>query len=244
MRADIETVREQSLSARDDAAAARAAAESGERRVEAMQAELTYALKTLEEVKAGLTSAGQAAVIARREAEQAKRAAQTAGDGNSGVHEVFQQLLAAARGGGPLAGDGSKLRPSEHARVGSRAARRRSSRARPATGSTTSPSRSRSSASTDGSASSTPRLQDWWGTRRHAFAKAAWPSPHDRAGYTQSQEQLRQLASGEIDSVAVQSTYMHGQGLMVPVVGTLKVVPGEDGLPVHLLLEAEERHTA
>jgi hypothetical protein len=36
---------------------------------------------------------------------------------------------------------------------------------------------------------------------------------------------------------------MHGQGLMVPVVGTLRAVPGEDGLPVHLLLEAEERHT-
>ena len=105
MRAEIETVREQSKSVREDAAAARTAAESGERRVEAMQAELTYAQKTLEEVKAGLTSAGQAAVIARREAEQAKRAAQTAGDGNSGVHEVFQQLLAAARGGGPLAGD-------------------------------------------------------------------------------------------------------------------------------------------
>ena len=52
-------------------------------------------------------------MIARREAEQAKRAAQTAGDGNSGVHEVFQQLLAAARGGGPAAGDGAKLgRPS------------------------------------------------------------------------------------------------------------------------------------
>jgi hypothetical protein len=48
---------------------------------------------------------------------------------------------------------------------------------------------------------------------------------------------------GEIESVAVQSTYMHGQGLMVPVVGTLKAVAGEDGKPVHLLLEAEDRHT-
>ena len=82
------------------------------------------------------------------------------------------------------------------------------------------------------------------GYQENAFAKAFWPSPHDRAGYQQQQEQLRQLASGEIDSVSVQSTYMHGQGLMVPVVGTLKVVPGEDGLPLHLLLEAEERHTS
>jgi hypothetical protein len=36
---------------------------------------------------------------------------------------------------------------------------------------------------------------------------------------------------------------MHGQGLMVPVVGTLKVVPGEDGRPLHLLLEAEDRNS-
>ena len=82
------------------------------------------------------------------------------------------------------------------------------------------------------------------GYQENAFAKAVWPSPHDRAGYQQQQEQLRQLASGEIDSVSVQSTYMHGQGLMVPVVGTLKAVPGEDGRPLHLLLEAEDRHTS
>ena len=81
------------------------------------------------------------------------------------------------------------------------------------------------------------------GYQENAFGKAVWPSPHDRAGYQQQQEQLRQLAMGEIDSVSVQSTYMHGQGLMVPVVGTLKAVPGEDGRPLHLLLEAEDRHT-
>jgi hypothetical protein len=37
---------------------------------------------------------------------------------------------------------------------------------------------------------------------------------------------------------------MHGQGLMVPVVGKLTVAPGEDGLPSHLVLEAEDRHTS
>jgi hypothetical protein len=38
--------------------------------------------------------------------------------------------------------------------------------------------------------------------------------------------------------------YMHGQDLRVPVVGTLQVVPAKDGLPLHLLPEAEDRHTA
>jgi hypothetical protein len=41
--------------------------------------------------------------------------------------------------------------------------------------------------------------------------------------------------------VNVQSTYMHGQGLMVPVVGELTLVQGEDGLPSHVLLTAEDR---
>ena len=105
LRAEMDSVRDASLSVRDDAAAARSASEAGDRKVEAMQAELTFALKQLEDVKAGLTSAGQAAVIARREAEQAKRAVQqSAADSNSGVTEVFQQLLAAARGDGPPAG--------------------------------------------------------------------------------------------------------------------------------------------
>ena len=43
--------------------------------------------------------------------------------------------------------------------------------------------------------------------------------------------------------MTVQSTYMHGQGLMVPVVGKLTRSTGEDGPPLHLLLEAEDRHT-
>jgi PAS domain S-box-containing protein len=207
-----------------------------------MQAELTYALKTLEEVKAGLTSAGQAAVIARREAEQAKRAAQTAGDGNSGVHEVLQQLLAAARGGGPLAGDSKLGRPSTPAQDLRRKTEIVAREARHGFDDVAQPL---AILGLDGRFRElNPAFARLVGYQETAFAKAAWPSPHDRAGYTQSQEQLRQLASGEIDSVAVQSTYMHGQGLMVPVVGTLKVVPGEDGLPVHLLLEAEERHTA
>ena len=79
------------------------------------------------------------------------------------------------------------------------------------------------------------------GYQEHEFAKAAWPSPHDRQHYAQQQEQFSELISGELESVPVQSTYMHGQGLMVPVVGEITAVKGEDGLPSHLLLRAEER---
>jgi hypothetical protein len=45
-------------------------------------------------------------------------------------------------------------------------------------------------------------------------------------------------ASGEIESVTVQRIHVHGQGLMVPVIGRLPAVGGEDGLR----LEAADRH--
>ena len=79
------------------------------------------------------------------------------------------------------------------------------------------------------------------GYQEHEFAKAAWPSPHDRQVYKQQQEDFRLLVNGELETVNVQSTYMHGQGLMVPVVGELTLVQGEDGLPSHVLLTAEDR---
>ena len=52
------------------------------------------------------------------------------------------------------------------------------------------------------------------------------------------------MGVGELREVEVQSTYMHGQGLMVPVVGNLSLSTGDDGAPQHLLLVAEDRHTA
>ena len=81
------------------------------------------------------------------------------------------------------------------------------------------------------------------GYKEHEFTKAAWPSPHDRRDYKEQLEQLRQMGVGELREVDVQSTYMHGQGLMVPVVGKLSLATGEDGTPLHLVLEAEDRHT-
>src|SRR5205085_1521177 len=109
LREELVGVRDEALSVRTELAAAREAAEAaradarrGDERVEAMQSELAYALASLDELKQGLSSAGQAAVIARREAEQARKAAQHAGDGSTSVTEVFQQILgmAASRGGG------------------------------------------------------------------------------------------------------------------------------------------------
>ena len=84
----------------------------------------------MEEMKAGLTSAGQAALVARREAEQAKKAAEHAGDG-TGEHvtQVFREILGLAAKGRPqVAPQGIRRAPCR-------------SRASRATASTTTPRR-------------------------------------------------------------------------------------------------------
>src|SRR5215218_8545509 len=234
---EVALVRAQSERVVSDADTNRETVLSGERRLEAMAAEVTFALKSLEEIKAGLTSAGQAAVIARREAEQAKKAAQNAGEGSKdNVTEVFAQLLGLAAKKG---NSGVHRRPSN---PGSK--KPGPSKREPRHGFDDA-AQPMATLSLEGKFRElNPAFAKLVGYQEHEFGKATWPSPHDRSVYEQQQEQLSQLASGEIESVIVQSTYMHGQGLMVPVVGKITGVPGEDGLPLHLLLEAEDRHTS
>jgi PAS domain S-box-containing protein len=236
IRDDVEAVRGQAETMTREAKEARDIVRAGQKRLEAMAAEVTFALSSLDDVKAGLTSAGQAAVIARREAEQAKKAAQSAGDG-SGVHsvnEVFAQLLGLAQQRG---GQQRRTPSSPHHKKPDPIKRE------PRHG-FDDVSQPMALLGLDGKFRElNPAFAKLVGYQEHEFAKATWPSPHDRSVYQQQQEELTKLASGEIESVIVQSTYMHGQGLMVPVIGRLSVAPGEDGLPLHLLLEAEDRHS-
>ncbi len=234
LRAELAGVREAADTIKADAVAARAAAERGNQRVEAMQAEVAFAISNLDELKQGLSSAGQAAVIARREAEQARKAAQIVGDGSTErVTEVFQQILglAAARNAGAR-------RQAAHPVKKPAPVKREP---RHGFDDVTTPM---AILALDGKFKElNPAFAKLVGYQEHEFTKAAWPSPHDRRDYKDQLEQLRRLGLGELTSVELSSTYMHGQGLMVPVVGRLSVELGEDGLPLHLLLEAEDRHT-
>jgi PAS domain S-box-containing protein len=227
-------VREAADAVKADAAAARAAAERGNERVEAIAAEVAFAISNLDELKQGLSSAGQAAVIARREAEQARKAAQIVGDGSTErVTEVFQQILglAAARNAG-------NRRPAPQPVKKPDPVKREP---RHGFDDVTTPM---AILTVDGKFKElNPAFARLVGYQEHEFTKAAWPSPHDRRDYKDQLEQLRRLGAGELSAVEVSSTYMHGQGLMVPVVGKLSVELGEDGLPLQLVLEAEDRHT-
>ena len=201
-----------------------------------MQSELNYALKSLDELKQGLSSAGQAAVIARREAEQARKAAQHIGDGSSErVTEVFQQILGLAA---------ARNQPSAPPPDGpARYAKPEPVEREPRHGFDDAVQPMAILALDGKFKELNPAFAKLVGYKEHEFTKAAWPSPHDRRDYKDQLEQLRQMGVGKLREVEVQSTYMHGQGLMVPVVGKLSLSMGEDGLPQHLLLAAEAQHT-
>ena len=64
---------------------------------------------------------------------------------------------------------------------------------------------------------------------------------HDRAVYADQTEALKQMVAGELEEVEFQSSYMHSQGLMVPVDGVLTLLRDDDGEPMSLLLTAKER---
>ena len=219
----LEFLRAELAGAREAAEAARAGSAAADERVVAMQSELNFALKSLEELKQGLSSAGQAAVIARREAEQARKAAQHVGDGSTErVTEVFQQILG-------LAAARNQPAPPRAERATSRRAKPEPVKREPRHGfdDATQPM---AILALDGKFKElNPAFTKLVGYKEHEFTKAAWPSPHDRRDYKDQLEQLRQMGVGELREVDVTSTYMHGQGLMVPVVGKLSLSTGEDG---------------
>ncbi|MGH2742011.1 MAG: PAS domain S-box protein, partial [Thermoleophilaceae bacterium] len=70
------------------------------------------------------------------------------------------------------------------------------------------------------------------------FRSASWPPVMDRANLAKHREQMKQLLAGEIDSAEVNTGYVHAQGLLVPVIGTITLVKSGDE-PDHFLLAAK-----
>lgn len=206
-----------------------------DRRFAELRGELTAVLAKVDAFRSGFDEARHAAQAARDEAEQARTAAAAAG---SATRRSAQQLSSAWRellspGGGT----------GDH-----------SIRALPSRGPAPPPPvRTPREGFDDQSAPMAllgldghfrelnPAFATLGGYPEHEFHKAVWPSAHDRGAYREQQEQLQKLAAGELESVRLRSTYMHGQGLMVPVTGKISAVRGDGGQPAHLLLRAEER---
>ncbi|MEO8690105.1 MAG: PAS domain-containing protein, partial [Solirubrobacteraceae bacterium] len=253
-RADLITLRQESTKileevamSRQQAQAAMQRAQAGDQRIEGLSSELTFALATLDELKAGLTSAGQAAIIARREAESAKKASVAESEkNNERVSEVFREIIGlAARsgGGGGGGGGGNVLRRAE---LGKLRAKRESEVVQI-------PTRAPRHGFDDVSqplavlnlkgkfCELNPAFSKLVGYQEHEFLKAVWPSVHDRAVLQEQTDQLKAMVAGELETIEFQSSYMHSQGLMVAVDGELTLVRDEGGEPLSLLLTAKER---
>jgi PAS domain S-box-containing protein len=76
---------------------------------------------------------------------------------------------------------------------------------------------------------------DLVGYSEEEFNAAVWPPVMDRPNLPKHREQMRDLLEGRIDSAAFNTGYVHAQGLLVPVVGTITLVE-EGGSPDHFLL--------
>ena len=160
-------------------------------RIVGMQSELTFALKSLEELKQGLSSAGQAAVTRGARPSRRARPPQHVGDGsNERVTEVFQQILGLAaratqptrRPPGPAA---RRPSPSRQARAAPRLRRR-------------GPADGDPRASTASSRSSTRPSPSSWATRSTSSRRPPGPRRTTAAIYKEQLEQLRQIGAGEM----------------------------------------------
>ena len=85
-----------------------------------------------------------------------------------------------------------------------------------------------------------PAFTDLVGYSEAEFAQAVWPPVMDRANLQTHRDQMKAMLAGTIESAAVKTGYVHAQGLLVPVVGSITLVR-EDGEPSHFLLEATGR---
>ncbi len=82
-----------------------------------------------------------------------------------------------------------------------------------------------------------PAFTDLVGYSEQEFTSAIWPSSLSDETTRKEHRELRgRLATGEIEESPIETCYLHKEGLMVPVSGTVCMVRGPDGSPHHLLL--------
>jgi PAS domain S-box-containing protein len=84
-----------------------------------------------------------------------------------------------------------------------------------------------------------PKFTELVGYNEPDFQSASWPPVADRAQLDHHREQMRAMVDGETNSVEVNTAYVHAQGLMVPIAGTLSLERDEDGEPSHFLLSVQ-----
>lgn len=260
-RTDIADLRDEASTLRGDGVALRAlvaetaatvegaagVAAQEQDRIGDLALELAAMRSVMESYRKDLDDARIAAATARHEAEQARRAAESGKQAREAEGNKLNEAVAQLFGAAAAAGAGASNRRSSEANVRSLNSNRAAA-AKPAP-----PVREPRAGFDDAAQPSAllgldgrfkllnPGFVKLIGYPEHEFTDARWPSVHDRATLVEQERQLQGLAAGELDTVPVQSSYLHGQGLMVLVDGDLALVRDADGQPLNLLLTARER---
>lgn len=84
-----------------------------------------------------------------------------------------------------------------------------------------------------------PGFESLVGYSEQEFRRARWPSLVDSDNLVEHRELLAQLAAGDVDSARVETVYLHGQGLLVPVIGEMRLERDADGAPSHTVLTVD-----
>ncbi len=244
LREELTSLREYAAAARaeagaakDAAAGARRAGAEDERRLDELRTEIRSVVASVQEYKHGFEEARQAAVLARREAESARTAAERAGVVNEVTTEkfteVWQRML--TNPAPPPTGSDPQAQPVPGPARTSKPKEAPTARA-PRAGFD---DEARPMAVLDLKGrfkQLNPAFTKLVGYQEHEFSKAAWPSVLDRQLYKGQKAEFDEMVTGDRERALVQSTYMHGQGIMVLMQGEVRLVRDGDGEPNHLLL--------
>ena len=79
------------------------------------------------------------------------------------------------------------------------------------------------------------------GYSEREFRRAVWPpviGPHSADGL---HDLTGRVLSGELERAQVDAAYMHADGFLIPIVGTLSAARAPDGEPTHLVLDVNRR---
>jgi PAS domain S-box-containing protein len=252
LQAEVATLREYAAQAKAEAEAAREAANQArrsgatdDRAVAQLRTEIAAAVAKLAEYQGGFDEARQAAVAARRDAEQARAAAEKAGAVNEATGEQFTQVWQRMLTAAPSAPAVPAIqRPGSGGTTPARGAvsqPKAPPAARDAREGFDDDPRALAVLDLKGKFRElNPAFCKLVGYQEHQFGKATWPSVLDRKAYAEQKAQLDAMAAGEADAAPVDSTFMHGQGLMVLIKGEVELVRDAAGLPHHLLMVAEQ----
>ena len=248
LRDELTALREYAAAARAEAAAAlesataaRQAIAADDRRFEELRTDVAAVMASVQEFKHGFDEARQAAVTARRDAEAARAAAERVGAVNEETTEKFTEVWREMLAAKPAAGEDGVARHMPRVSV----PKREAPEPRPEQAGFDDQPQPMAVIDLEGRFRHlNPAFSKLVGYGEHEFSKATWPSVLDRKVYKEQMGEFERMVAGEQETAEVQSTYMHGQGLMVLLAGEARLVRDAEGKPDHVLIVADGRDHA